>query len=82
MSMQCAGWFLVGGGSVYGFNRHGHNRLLPDVRPQSRRHRGIPAGAMCFESEAEAQRELRWLDRWMDWPVWTPNARAEYRTWR
>jgi len=68
-------WFLTDGTLILARQR-GSDRLVPLPR------RGIPRGAMSFGSKDEAEGELGFLDRQGFYPLWTPDAKARYITWR
>lgn len=69
-----SGWFIADRDLILGY-RDGHDQLLPRTK------RGIPRGAQQFDSEADALRELGFLDRQGFYPLFTPEAKAVKLGW-
>lgn len=70
-----SGWFLSDGNLILGMDREGHEKLLRATK------RGIPRGAVQFESEDAARRELTFLRRDGDWPLWSEGAKPVRLEW-
>jgi hypothetical protein len=68
-----AAWFLADNDLV--LCHRGHDQLVKRTK------RGIPQGAISFESEEAAARELGFLDRQGFFFLWTPAAKAVRLTW-
>lgn len=68
------GWFIVDRGLFLGHN--GHHEVLKPWKSKT----GIPKHAMQFDSEAEAQREIDFMQHTGLWPLC--DFKAERRTWK
>ena len=68
------GWFLADEDFVLGIKKH--ETLLK--RPK----KGIPNGALQFETENKAQQELEFMRRAGFYPLWANNAKPTLITWR
>lgn len=74
MSMNCQGWFLADDDLIL-VQRRSCDQLV------ARTKRGIPKGAISFETEQDAARELAALDRQGMFPLWAPGARPVFINW-
>ena len=70
-----SGWFLADDLLVLGLTPKGHETLLKRTK------RGIPSGALQFQTEHAARVELTAMKNRSVWPLWTPNARVVRLTW-
>ncbi len=72
--MKQTGWFLISDGFVLCM-RNGVETWTPDVK------KGIPAGAMAFETEAKADSELCGMKSLGNWPLFTQEAKPIKKEW-
>lgn len=68
-------WFLSDGALVLALREHNQEKLVPIVK------RGIPRGALGFNTEAQAFDEIAWRKRQGFWPSWTEKAKPVYLIW-
>jgi hypothetical protein len=74
--MKYIGWFITDEGLVLGLNKLGHSKLLKKTK------RGIPCGALQFESQKDAERELELIRGTGQWPLFAPHAKVEQLSWK
>lgn len=74
MATKYKGWFLISDGFVL-CHRNGQETWTPDVK------RGIPAGAVSFNSKKEAEREVDSMNRQGFWPLFVSEAKAIEKEW-
>lgn len=73
MARSYSGWFICDDNLILGIRKT--QTLL------NRTKRGIPRGALEFESEKDAETELHVMHACGAYPLFTPNARVERITW-
>ena len=73
--MKYSGWFITDGAHVLGINRRGHEVLLKRTR------RGIPSGALEFDSRSEAEMEIEFQKSYNLWPLFIHGAKVQLLSW-